>query len=212
MTECFSWPLCASQLARIRGWARKASSTGTGASPTLIGMGDIAVWVAALTGGTAVLASWVTNLGNVRAARVQAEASAQAQHRGRVRELRRAAYLELMEHAHVIGELYRRVVDAFHQITNPDQQLTRFEELRSELREAYDPLMHSVRVVVLEGPLATAEAAQGVLDAAQKANRCLWLITRGDADARAHFAEVQGAYLRDLGRFVEAARAAMGAS
>lgn len=49
------------------------------------GLTDIAVWVAALTGGTAVLASWVTNLGNVRAARVQAEASAQAQHRGRVR-------------------------------------------------------------------------------------------------------------------------------
>ncbi|MGW7079764.1 hypothetical protein [Streptomyces sp. NPDC054866] len=52
-----------------------ASSTGPVASPTLIGMGDIAVWVAALTGGTAVLASWVTNLGNVRTARVQAEAS-----------------------------------------------------------------------------------------------------------------------------------------
>ncbi|MFJ2234837.1 hypothetical protein [Streptomyces sp. NPDC087859] len=175
-------------------------------------MGDIAVWVAALTGGTAVLASWVTNLGNVRAARVQAEASAQAQHRGRVRELRRAAYLGLMEHAHVSGELYRRVRDAFYRITDPGQQLTRFEELRSELREAYDPLMHSVRVVVLEGPFAAAEAAQGVLDAAQKVNRCLWRITCGDADARDHFIELQGAYLRDLGRFVEAARAAMEAS
>ncbi|GAA3082767.1 hypothetical protein GCM10010449_03360 [Streptomyces rectiviolaceus] len=58
--------------------------------------------------------------------------------------------------------------------------------------------MHSVRVVVLEGPPATAEAAQGVLDAAKKANRCLWRITCGDADAHA--------------RFVEAARAAMEAS
>lgn len=28
-------------------------------------MGDGAVWVAALTGGTAVLASWVTNRGNI---------------------------------------------------------------------------------------------------------------------------------------------------
>ncbi|MCL8017996.1 hypothetical protein [Streptomyces sp. AS02] len=175
-------------------------------------MGDIAVWVAALTGGTAVLASWVTNLGNVRAARVQAEASAQAQHRGRVRESRRGAYLELMEHAHVIGELYRQVIDAFHQITDLDQQLTRFEELRSELREAYDPLMHSVRVVILEGPPATAEAAQGVLDAAQQGNRCLWRITCGDADAHARFDEVQGAYLRHLSRFVEAARVAMEAS
>lgn len=167
------------------------------------------MWVAAFTGGTAVLASWVTNLGNVRAAQVQAEASAQAEHRGRVRELRRAAYLELMEHAHVIGELYRRVMDAFIQVADPDQQLTRFEELRSELREAYDPLMHSVRVVTLEGPPPTAEAAQGVLDAAQQVNRCLWRITCGDADARARFDEIQRAYLRCLGRFVEAARAAM---
>ncbi len=170
------------------------------------------MWVAAFTGGTAVLASWVTTLGNARAARVQAEASAQAQRQGRVRELRRAAYLELMEHAHVIGELYRRVIDAFHQIADPDQQLTRFEELRLELREAYDPLMHSVRVVVLEGPLATAEAAQGVLDAAQKVNRCLWRITCGDADAHSRFVEGQEAYLRCLSRFVEAARAAMDTS
>ncbi|MGW4576622.1 hypothetical protein [Streptomyces tendae] len=175
-------------------------------------MGDIAVWVAALTGSTAVLASWVTNLGNVRAARVQAEASAQAQHRGRVREVRRAAYLGLMEHAHVSGELYRRVRDAFYRITDPEQQLARFEELRSELREAYDPLMHSVRVVLLEGPSATAAAAQDVLDTAQKTNRCLWRMTCGDADARERFVELQGTYLRDLGRFVETARAAMEAS
>lgn len=175
-------------------------------------MGDSTVWVAAFTGGTAVLAGWVTTLGNVRAARVQAEASAQAQHRGQVRELRRAAYLELMEHAHAIGELYRRVVDAFHQIADQDQQLTRFEELRSELREAYDPLMHSVRVVVLEGTSATAEVSQAVLNAAREANRCLWRITCGDADARARFDEMQGAYLRCLGRFVEEARAAIQAS
>jgi len=88
----------------------------------------------------------------------------------------------------------------------------RFEELRSELREAYDPLMHSVRVVVLEGPSATAEAAQDVLDAARKANRCLWQITCGDADARSRFDEMQKVYPRCLGRFVETARAAMEAS
>ncbi|NUP19412.1 MAG: hypothetical protein HOZ81_25670 [Streptomyces sp.] len=175
-------------------------------------MGDSTVWVAAFTGGTAVFASWVTNLGNVRAARVQAEASDQAQHRERVRALRRTAYLELMEHAHVIGELYRRVVDAFNQITDPGRQLTRCEELRSELREAYDPLMHSVRVVVLEGPSATAEAAQAVLDSARDVNRCLWRITRGDVDARPRFHEVQEAYLARLSRFVDAARAAMESS
>jgi hypothetical protein len=50
------------------------------------GMTDSAVWVAALTGGTAVLAGWVTSHGNARAARIQAEASARAQDHSRIRE------------------------------------------------------------------------------------------------------------------------------
>ncbi|WP_234443862.1 hypothetical protein [Streptomyces sp. NRRL B-24484] len=129
-----------------------------------------------------------------------------------MRELRRAAYLELMDRAHVTGELYRRVGDAFHQIPDPDQQLARLEHLRSELREAYDPLTHSVRVVVLEGPSATAEAAQAVLNAAQMANRHLWRLTCGDADARDRFDAAQSAYLQCLGRFVDAARTAVEAS
>jgi hypothetical protein len=116
-----------------------------------------------------------------------------------------------MERAHVIGEFYRRVLDAFHELSGPGQQ-TRLEDLRSELREAYAPLMHSVRVVVLEGPSTTALEAQAVLDAALKVNRCLWHITRGDADARARFDEVREAYLQCQGRFVESARAAMEAS
>ncbi|WP_019074165.1 hypothetical protein [Streptomyces hokutonensis] len=175
-------------------------------------MEDSAVWVAAFTGGTAVLAGWVTNLGNVRAARVQAEASAEAQWRGRVRELRRAAYLDLMAHAHVTGELYRRVIDAFVQLADPERLLNRIDELRTELREAYDPFMHSVRVVVLEGPPDTADAAQAVLEAAKRVNRALWRLSLGEADARARFDEAQEAYLPCLGRFVEAARVAMGES
>ncbi|MGQ4329952.1 hypothetical protein [Streptomyces hayashii] len=142
----------------------------------LIAMGDSAMWVAAFTGGTAVLASWVTNLGNVRAARVQAEASIQAQHRGRVRELRRAAYLELMQRAHDMAELYWKVSDAFLQTPGPQQQLARLEELRIELREAYAPLMQCVRVVALEGPAATADAAQAIQDPPLKVNQCLWHI------------------------------------
>ncbi|WP_037625552.1 hypothetical protein [Streptomyces aureus] len=175
-------------------------------------MGDSAMWVAAFTGGTAVLASWVTNLGNVRAARVQAEASVQAQHRGRVRELRRAAYLELMQRAHETAELYWKVSDAFFQIPDPQQQLARLEELRIELREAYAPLMHSVRVVVLEGPAASADAAQAVQDAALKANQYLWHISRGDTDARDRFDAAEAAYRQCQARFVERARAATEAS
>ncbi len=180
-------------------------------TPTLVGVADGAMWVAALTGGTAVLASWVTNLGNVRAARAQAESSALAQERGRVRELRRAAYLELMEQAHVTGELYWRAVFAFAQLDDADELLTRIQELRGELRDAYDPLMRSVRVIALEGPGEVAGAAESVLEAAAETNRTLWHFVLGEAGARERFDERQGEFKRVLAGFVAAAREGMGA-
>lgn len=172
-------------------------------------MVDSAVWVAALTGGTAVLAGWVTNFGNVRAARTQAEASAQAQLRVQVRESRRAAYLDFMERAHATGELYWRVGDAFAQLDDPDRLLARIGELRTELRAAYDPLMRSARVVVLEGPADPAAEAETVLAAAEEANRALWRVQLGEDGARERFSEGRLDFLRCLERFVVVARVAM---
>ncbi|MGW4045789.1 hypothetical protein [Streptomyces sp. NPDC004721] len=172
-------------------------------------MADSALWAAALTGGTAVLTSWVTNLGNVRAARTQAEASARAQHRDRVREARRAAYPELMERAHVMGELYRRIVDAHLQHGDGDRFLARVQELRVSVREAYDPLMRGVRAITLEGPAETAAAARAVLTAATEVSRSRWHVSLGEAGARARFDRAREAYLGRLERFAEAARAAM---
>lgn len=169
------------------------------------------MWVAALTGGTAVLASWVTNLGNVRAARAQAESSALAQERGRVRELRRAAYLDLMEQAHVAGELYWRAAFAFTHLADADELRTRIQELRGELRDAYDPLMRSVRVVALEGPADAAEAADAVLDVAAETNRTLWHFVLGVSGAQERFDAFHEEFKRLLAGFVEVARQAMGA-
>uniref|UniRef100_UPI0040401A69 hypothetical protein n=1 Tax=Streptomyces sp. TG1A-60 TaxID=3129111 RepID=UPI0040401A69 len=42
-------------------------------------MADSAFWIASLTAGTAVLASWVTSQGTARAARIQADTTAGAQ-------------------------------------------------------------------------------------------------------------------------------------
>lgn len=167
------------------------------------------MWVAAFTGGTAVLASWVTTLGNTRAARAQAETTEQAQRRSRIRELRRAAYLDVMEQAHITSQLYYRVYDAYVQLAEPEARLARFEELRVELRAAYDPFMRSVRVVVLEGPAPAAEAAETVLQAAATANGALWRIARGQDGARARFDDAQTDFLRRLEQFVETARGAM---
>ncbi|GIH25152.1 hypothetical protein Aph01nite_34620 [Acrocarpospora phusangensis] len=53
---------------------------------------DGTVWVAVLTGATAVIASWVTSHGNRRAATAQEEMSARAQFVREQREARKAAY------------------------------------------------------------------------------------------------------------------------
>jgi hypothetical protein len=170
------------------------------------------VWVAVFTGGTAVLASWVTTQGNARAARVQAEASAQAQHHSRIREVRRTAYLELIEQAHVTGELYWRVGDVYAQLADTQEELAGIQELRTALRDAFDPLMRCVRVVVLEGPTPIVEAAEAVQTAAADSNRALWDISRGEPAAREHFDEAHQLFRLRLDRVIEAARAAMSAS
>ncbi|MET8976034.1 hypothetical protein ABZX85_10480 [Streptomyces sp. NPDC004539] len=172
-------------------------------------MADSAVWVAALTGGTAVLAGWVTNLGNVRAARVQAEASAKAQQASRVRESRRDAYLELMRCAHGMSELYWKVGEVRYQPSDPERFLTHIQEMRVETREAYDPLMHSVRVISLEGPGRLAELARAVLAAAARTSGSLSGISRSEPEEFARFDAAMEAYSASLTAFVEAARDAM---
>ncbi|MFC9846519.1 hypothetical protein ACFWFF_18930 [Streptomyces sp. NPDC060223] len=173
-------------------------------------MADSVVWVGVFTGATAVLASWVTTVGNARAAKVQAEASAQAQQRGRVREIRRAAYLDLMEQAHITGQLYWRVGDAFYQLPDPADQLTRIQELRTELRSAFDPLMRCVRVIVLEGPAPAAEAAEVLLAAAAEANGALAGVSDDDnPQSRARFEETHGVFRDRLEQFIGEARTAM---
>jgi hypothetical protein len=174
-------------------------------------MADSAVWVAVFTGGTAVLAGWVTSHGNARAARVQAEASARAQDRSRIRELRRTAYLELIEQAHIIGEHYWRLGDVYVQLTDPDAQLARIQQLRTDLRDAFDPLMRCVRVVVLEGPAPVAEAAEAIQEMASKSNRALRMISQNEPGAREHFDEAHRIFRVRLAEFIEAARGSINA-
>jgi hypothetical protein len=176
---------------------------------TLGSVADSALWIALLTGGTAVLASWVTSGGNARAARIQAEASARVQHHSRVREIRRTAYLEFIEQAHITGELHWRVGDIFAQPSGPDDQRARIQQLRSDLRDAFDPLMRCARTVLLEGPTPVAEAAEAVQQAASEANSVLSLLSRGESGAREQFDESHEVFRFRLKRFIEIARHAV---
>lgn len=172
-------------------------------------MTDGVLWVAALTGATAVLASWVTSRGNSRAARIQAETSALAQHHSRVREVRRAAYLDFIEQAHITGELYFRLGDVYAQLAHPGQQLARIQQLRNDLRDAFNPLMRSARVITLEGPTEVAGAAEAVVQAASEANIALHRIATNVGDARERFDGAHQDFRVQLARFIDAVRTAM---
>lgn len=172
-------------------------------------MTDPALWIAALTGATAVLASWVTSRGNARAAKIQAESSALADHHNRVRDSRRMAYLDFLEKAHTTGELYFRLGDIYAQVKDPNEQLARIQKLRSELRDTFDPLMQAARVVLLEGPPPAAQTAGAVRQAASDANTALWMLSLGKDEARDRFDAAHQAFRTEVDKFIESARTAM---
>jgi hypothetical protein len=176
---------------------------------SLGGVADSAVLIAALTGGTAVLASWVTSRGNAKAARIQAETAAQVQQRILVREIRRTAYLALIEHAHSTGEIYWRVGDVYMQPNDEDAQRARIEQIRVDLRDGFAPLMRCVRVIVLEGPGTVAESADALLQAASTCNSTLWNVSRGEPGAVEHYDEAHQAFRARLDTFIERAHTAM---
>jgi Fe-S cluster assembly scaffold protein SufB len=131
-----------------------------------------------------------------------------AEDRSSVRQTRRTAYLDFLEQAHVTGELYYRLGDVYVQVADPNDQLARIDDLRSDLRDAFDPLMRAARMVVLEGPAAVAEAAEAVRQAASDANRAMWRITQSDAGARDHFDAARHVFQTHLTEFIEASRTA----
>ncbi|UQA92601.1 hypothetical protein [Streptomyces halobius] len=124
-------------------------------------MGDSTVWtvaIAALTGGTAVLASWVTSRGSTQAARIQAEIVARSQRAERLRESRRTAYLDLIEQTHRMGELYWEISASLRLPESADRTAALHELYDREIAE-YARMRRCARVVELEGPAAAAAAA-----------------------------------------------------
>jgi hypothetical protein len=85
--------------------------------------------------------------------------------------------------------------------------------VRSEwqLRDAFDPLMRSARLVVMDGPDPAAEAAEAVRRAAAETNGALWLVSQGEEGARERFDEAQRRFRTELDCFVAAARTSMDA-
>lgn len=174
-------------------------------------MGDNGtVWtlaIAALTGGTAVLASWVTSRGNTRAAQLQAQIAARAQRAERLRESRRAAYLELIEQTHRMGELYWEIAAALRRPSS-EERTAALGELRTREVAEYARIRRCSRVVELEGPPPVAAAARAL----QKSTRPFFAAVRAELaqepGAQERFEASFSPFWASLERFLEAARQA----
>lgn len=169
-------------------------------------MDDGALWVALLTAATAVVASWVTSKGNAQAARVQAQAAAEASEVARKREARRATHLGFIQQANDMGILYRRI-PRYLKVEDQAARRASLSELRDQLRDAYGPFMRSLAVVSLECHPEPIAAANAVHAASGEAYIRLIAVEEEIHEAEG-FRQAVDAYLASVDSFIEAARQA----
>ncbi|MFD0132781.1 hypothetical protein ACFVIL_02250 [Streptomyces sp. NPDC127159] len=170
-------------------------------------MADSAFWIASLTAGTAVLASWVTSRGTARAARIQADTTTRAQRAERLRDSRRTAYADLMERAQRMGDLYWKVSDLC--ADDVIRRLPELDRLRDRLRDEYSGLRHCTWIVSLEGPPEVAEAADALRRTTTPAYRAVEAILDGDPTAPDRFDSAYAPFWQALRNFVERGRRAL---
>ncbi|WP_274912792.1 hypothetical protein [Streptomyces sp. WZ-12] len=171
-------------------------------------MGDSTVWtlaIAAVTGGTAVLASWVASRGSTRAARIQAETAARSQRAERLRESRRTAYLDLIEQTHRIGELYWEISAELREPASAERAARLDILLDREVAE-YAKIRRCARVVELEGPPSAAAAALALQKATGPFYDALRPGTAEGKDCREEFDAAYSPFWKALETFVDAAR------
>ncbi|MEE4421987.1 hypothetical protein V2J85_21905 [Streptomyces sp. DSM 41528] len=171
-------------------------------------MGDSSLWtmaIAAVTGGTAVLASWVTSRGSAQAARIQAEIAARSQRAERLRESRRTAYLELIEQTHRMGELYWEI-SATLRLPGSDDRTATLTELHDREVAEYAKIRRCTRVVELEGPPSAAAAALSLQKATGPFYAAVKQELAGEGDGREAFDVAYRPFWAALETFVDAAR------
>ncbi|MGW2284481.1 hypothetical protein [Streptomyces phaeochromogenes] len=171
-------------------------------------MGDSTLWVAALTAGTAVLASWVTSRGTYRAARIQADVASATVQADRLRATRRSAYVDVIEQAQRMGDLYWKVTDA-DQIQDPDERLAALRDLRIRLQGEYAVLRQRVWVVDLEGSAEAASAADRLRLATGDNWRALRAMIEGEEGAGERFGDCYRPFWESVVNFVDLARTAL---
>lgn len=119
---------------------------------------DAALLVAALTGTTAVLASWVGSRGSTRAAQIQSETTRAAQEAENVRTSRRSAYVEVIRKAHIMGERFIDVLPAVSS-SEPTARTSALREVQQQHAQHHAEMMRAIHAAHLEGPDDVVRAA-----------------------------------------------------
>lgn len=175
-------------------------------------MADSAFWIAALTAGTAVLASWVTSRGTARAARIQADTTASAQRVERLREARRTAYAEFMEQAQRLSDVHWKVSDVVRGAGSGEsggfgpEQVEELRRLRELQRDEYATLRNLTWVVSLEGPDEVADLANKVRRTTNPFHKAIQAMIEGDVGAAARFDACYSPFWDALKEFIKASR------
>ncbi|MFC7305463.1 hypothetical protein ACFQVC_14680 [Streptomyces monticola] len=142
-------------------------------------MPDSTLWVACLTAGTAVAASWVTSQGSLRAAREQAGAAAAAQRANVLAKSRRDSYIEVVDQAHRMGALYRELPEVLSMPAGSGKEAAVQEHAR-RLREAYGPFTRACDVMIVDGGNSVAEAVKAVFRDSRAIYMCLLGAPQGE--------------------------------
>ncbi|MEE1836601.1 hypothetical protein [Streptomyces sp. SP17KL33] len=172
-------------------------------------MADNAFWIAALTAGTAVLASWVTSRGTARAARIQADTTAGAQRVERLREARRTAYAGFIEQAQRLNDVHWKVSDVVVRGAEGGlgpEQVEELRGLRERQRDEYAALRNLTWVVLLEGPEEVADLANTVRRATSPFHKAIEAMIEGDTGAAARFDACYSPFWDALRAFIKASR------
>ncbi|MFF1918263.1 hypothetical protein ACFVYE_43450 [Streptomyces sp. NPDC058239] len=145
-------------------------------------MQDSALLIAALTGITAILASWVGSRGSARAAQIQSETTRAAQEAGSARTSRRSAYVEVIRNAHMMGERFIDVLPAVGW-SEPAARTSALREVQQRHAQHHAEMMRAIHTAHLEGP----DDVVGAADQLERASMRVYLAIDAMAEESAVF-------------------------
>ncbi|MGW7244641.1 hypothetical protein [Streptomyces sp. NPDC054804] len=171
-------------------------------------MTDATVWIAALTGATAIVASWVASRGAARAAEIASQSAAQERRVEKLRETRRAAYVDLITQAHTMESLYWEIKEAV-KISDPTAQQRAIADLRVREHHEFETMCRIARIIELEGPDDVGSAGRALRRSTAPFFEALNALAEGNAEAMTLFEESYRPFWDALTEFITSAAGAL---